>query len=105
MTLLELLVIVALGLVPALFSLLVMRKAETDARERLRSAMNATANYRLRRMHYAFSNDHRYVEGLGYLVGDITCRFNARSPYLRCAINPSGPCKECSFYESIEFRD
>lgn len=33
-------------------------------------------------------------------IGDITCSFNARSPKLRCTINPSGPCEACRFYES-----
>lgn len=32
-------------------------------------------------------------------IGDKTCRYNAHSPYLRCAINPSGPCKDCIHYE------
>lgn len=33
-------------------------------------------------------------------IGDITCLFNARSPQLRCSVNPSGPCENCDFYES-----
>ena len=28
-----------------------------------------------------------------------TCRFNAHSAFLRCAVNPSGPCSECNDYE------
>lgn len=31
-------------------------------------------------------------------IGDTTCIYNARSPHLRCAINPSGPCKGCIGY-------
>jgi hypothetical protein len=34
-------------------------------------------------------------------MGDASCRFNARSELLRCAINPSGPCQDCRFYETI----
>lgn len=44
--------------------------------------------------------DSYYVEGIGYLIGDISCQFNARSPYIRCAINPSGPCDSCRHYQS-----
>ncbi|QQE64906.1 hypothetical protein GFS31_15900 [Leptolyngbya sp. BL0902] len=44
------------------------------------------------------NDDMHYVDGLGYMVGDITCDLNARSPYLRCAINPLGPCDGCSAY-------
>ncbi|NDJ20987.1 hypothetical protein GS682_04870 [Nostoc sp. B(2019)] len=32
-------------------------------------------------------------------IGDTTCKFNARSPLIRCAINPSGPCEGCGYYE------
>jgi Family of unknown function (DUF6464) len=44
-------------------------------------------------------NDRYYLEGVGYLVGDISCKFNARSGYVRCAVNPSGPCQDCRHYE------
>lgn len=33
-------------------------------------------------------------------IGDMTCRNNARSPYLRCAINPNGLCDGCEYYET-----
>lgn len=32
-------------------------------------------------------------------IGDINCQYNARSPHLRCAINPSGPCEGCSHFD------
>lgn len=44
------------------------------------------------------NDDIHYVDGMGYMIGDITCDLNARSPYLRCAINPMGPCDGCSAY-------
>ena len=31
-------------------------------------------------------------------IGDTTCAHNAKSPYLRCAINPCGPCEGCGDY-------
>ncbi len=36
-----------------------------------------------------------------WVLGDITCRYNARSELLLCAVNPSGPCSQCSSYEAI----
>ncbi|RMF21555.1 MAG: hypothetical protein D6756_12215 [Cyanobacteria bacterium J083] len=33
-------------------------------------------------------------------IGDIGCLYNAHSPYLRCAINPTGDCKTCQHYEA-----
>ncbi|MFH7241959.1 MAG: DUF6464 family protein [Spirulina sp.] len=44
------------------------------------------------------NDDLHYVDGMGYMIGDITCDLNARSPYLRCAMNPMGPCDGCSAY-------
>lgn len=29
-------------------------------------------------------------------IGSASCFHNARSPYLRCAVNPSGPCEGCA---------
>lgn len=106
MTIVESLIIVVIGLIPALFSMVMMRKAEVDARERLRAVMNSTSAHRLRQNHYALSlsSDYQYIAGVGYLIGDLTCRFNARSTHLRCAVNPSGPCKDCPYYESIDFQ-
>jgi Family of unknown function (DUF6464) len=31
-------------------------------------------------------------------IGNPNCRYNARSPYLRCALNPDGPCAACPDY-------
>lgn len=37
------------------------------------------------------------VEG----IGNIRCKFNARSPCLRCSVNPCGPCDVCKDFEPI----
>jgi hypothetical protein len=34
-----------------------------------------------------------------WLIGDISCKFNAHSEILRCAVNPTGPCAGCRVYE------
>jgi hypothetical protein len=39
-----------------------------------------------------------FVEGR-WIIGTASCRFNARSEILRCAVNPEGPCQTCRFYE------
>ncbi|MEO1620294.1 MAG: DUF6464 family protein [Cyanobacteria bacterium J06632_3] len=33
-----------------------------------------------------------------WVIGDISCIYNARSELVRCAINPSGPCSDCIHY-------
>ena len=35
-----------------------------------------------------------------WVIGDPSCRFNARSPLLRCAVLPDGPCERCAHRQS-----
>jgi len=37
-----------------------------------------------------------------WVIGDLNCRFNARSEILRCAVNPEGPCQGCRSFEASE---
>lgn len=37
-----------------------------------------------------------------WLIGDITCLYNAHSEVLRCAVNPTGPCDRCPHYHLRE---
>jgi hypothetical protein len=89
--------IIVLGLSPSLLSLWLMRQADAQAQARLQIAMTSVANRQLPALQ--LPPDRHYVEGLGYIIGDITCQFNARSSYIRCAVNPSGPCDECLHYQ------
>lgn len=34
-------------------------------------------------------------------IGNPDCRHNARSPFLRCAIRPLGPCEGCFQFEAV----
>lgn len=40
------------------------------------------------------------IEGR-WVMGDATCRYNARSELIRCAVNPEGPCDGCRFYQKL----
>ncbi|MCY7367360.1 MAG: DUF6464 family protein [Chamaesiphon sp.] len=42
------------------------------------------------------------MEGIGILIGDLSCTYNARSPYIRCEINPDGLCQDCRHYQKRE---
>lgn len=99
---LTVLLILSLGLAPSLFSLWVLRRADARAQARLQMALEAISHRGLTVMRLAPDQD--YVEGLGYIIGDLTCRYNARSKYVRCAVNPMGPCQACRHYESIDFQ-
>jgi hypothetical protein len=112
------LLIVILGLTPPVLSLWMMRLAKQRTTQQLRAAMHRSAAGRFapglpsgNSWGNSFENqlpdlvnqrpaDHRYVEGVGYMIGDLSCQFNARSSYLRCAVNPMGDCKTCSQYQS-----
>lgn len=91
------LLILIIGLSPLLFSFWFIRHAEARDQERMRLALESFANRGLSGLRT--DPDQRYIEGLGFIIGDLTCRFNARSSQLRCAVNPSGPCIGCSQYE------
>jgi hypothetical protein len=100
----EAIAIFLVGFIPSFLSCVILRKVQTHMRPHtyIATARNLPTG-RLYRSHpYLEAMDYHYVEGLGYMVGDITCQFNARSPYLRCTLNPSGPCQKCPHYESIE---
>lgn len=88
--------ILFMGLTPSLLSLWLMRRADARGQARLRLAMDAFAT---RGLPLRLQPDQHYVEGLGYVIGDFTCQFNARSTQIRCAINPFGPCQSCSHYQ------
>lgn len=77
-----------------------MRRSQERTRAKLRQAMVAAERVRTRRISL-LPPDRYYLEGVGYLIGDISCRFNARSGYLRCAVNPQGPCQGCRHYDSL----
>lgn len=94
----EAICILILGLVPSLLSWIVVHKAKQRLQTRLRQA-RTVALYRQQRINHLFSTEQA-LEGSFGLVGDQSCRFNAHSPYLRCAVNPSGPCQDCSHYQS-----
>lgn len=94
----ETILIFVLGLTPPLLSIWLMRRAKERSQARLRAAIQNSSTMWLRQPNQ-LTPDRYYLEGVGYLIGDITCRYNARSAYLRCAVNPCGVCEECPYYE------
>jgi hypothetical protein len=34
-----------------------------------------------------------------WIIGDGSCKYNAGSEIIRCAVNPQGPCEGCRFWE------
>lgn len=96
---LKTLLVIAVGFLPSLFSLWIIRKTQLQTRLRLRQAALNMSRIRVRQNIISMEGDRYYLEGVGYLIGDISCKFNAQSGYIRCAVNPSGPCENCRYYE------
>ncbi len=99
----ETILVFVLGLTPPVLSIWMMHRSKERTQARLRAAMQAPVVRVIPRSQ--LPPDRYYLEGVGYLIGDISCRFNARSPYIRCAVNPEGPCEECRHYEAREFKE
>lgn len=93
----EILLIFLIGITPGLVSLWIFRKLEARTTERLNSVRLAV-NYR-EITSISSQAEQQYIEGVGYIIGDLTCKFNARSSNVRCAVNPLGPCKDCLDYQ------
>lgn len=92
--------VVAIGFLPSLLSLWVMQKKRWQRRLQIRRHATIFPAHRIPEETRTFPNDRYYLEGFGYLIGDISCEYNAHSGYLRCAVNPEGPCDNCRSYEA-----
>lgn len=97
--------ILIIGLLPPLASVWMMRKMGSQVQNRIMAARRRSqTRIRYQSIHSTqtlSSPEQHEVEGLGLIIGDLSCRFNARSPYLRCAVNPDGPCQGCSAYQEL----
>lgn len=105
----KIILIMILGLLPPLLSLISLRKGGQTPRyrqarstegypHRARSVL-ASAN----RDREVWGSTIEYYPGEGLGVGDLSCRFNAHSQILRCAVNPQGPCRTCPDYEPLPY--
>ncbi|MCS6791142.1 MAG: DUF6464 family protein [Oscillatoriaceae bacterium SKW80] len=94
---LEIIVIFLLGLMPPIISILTRRQTETRVRARLIRAMETATYPSIQRLPPSLNQYD--PEEFSLPIGAQTCRFNARSPFIRCAVNPLGPCQGCSHYQ------
>ena len=86
----------------ALYSLAVKKSKQQRWQARLRRVRAIAVNRYSQRLYSLNSgeDDEELEELHSYFVGEISCKYNARSPYIRCAVNPCGPCENCIHYES-----
>ncbi|MEM7595013.1 MAG: DUF6464 family protein [Cyanobacteria bacterium P01_A01_bin.83] len=105
----KLALILVLSILPSLVYLLIFQKVKKRWQTRLRRAQIVPGyhhNYRDRNHRRAYEHNRnsssvreRRRPATKYFIGDTSCVNNAHSPYIRCAINPEGPCDECVHYE------
>jgi Family of unknown function (DUF6464) len=71
---------------------------------RVRAFVNAQGDFFYRvRPQYAVSHTFTTVPNAEHLENQSrlkSCCFNARSPHLKCAVNPTVECRECTHYEA-----
>jgi hypothetical protein len=104
----KLALILLLSILPSLVYLLIFRRAKERWQMRLRRAQILSVYHDREQLDYhSYSydrsssslNDYRRRPVTKYFIGDTTCINNANSPYIRCAVNPDGPCEGCVHYE------
>ena len=95
----RLVVIFIVSILPCLIYLIVQRRVKQRWQSRLRRARTMNFYQHHERSRVANYHQNYSQRETKYSIGDTTCRNNAHSPYIRCAINPSGPCEGCSHYE------
>lgn len=93
-TMLDIVIILLFGIAPPILSLWMLHRAQVN---QSRTAI-AIPVPRLKALPPA---DMTCIDGFGYVIGKVSCKYNARSPYIRCAVNPSGSCEDCCHYESL----
>ena len=76
-------------------SFLVMQRSHRD---QLRNGRYELASVALQVKAQHQPAEARWWQGR-WVIGDPNCRFNARTPLLRCAVLPEGPCQCCSHFE------
>ncbi len=88
-------------IVVSIIILLICSRVSYYQRLQVRSQRQITTESNFdRRFYKRMTKDpeEHYVEGIGIVIGDLSCTYNARSPYIRCAIDPDGLCQDCRHY-------
>ncbi|WP_199288919.1 DUF6464 family protein [Pseudanabaena sp. FACHB-1998] len=96
---LDIAIILLLGIAPPILSLWMLHRAQVKYRQLSDRQLSAIATPIVGRLKALPPADMTCIEGYGYVIGMVSCRYNARSPYIRCAVNPNGPCEGCRYYE------
>jgi hypothetical protein len=94
---LKIVLVLGIALISALVSWFLVRRAKRRFNERMRRIR--VLNYYRTRTLFSSLPETSQIEHYEDFIGDSSCRYNAHSYHLRCAVNPMGPCEGCSFYQ------
>lgn len=98
---LDIAIILLLGIAPPILSLWMLHRAQVNYRQTNQLTYQQIPISQAPRLKALPPADLTCIEGYGYVIGRVSCKYNARSPYIRCAVNPSGSCEDCRHYESL----
>ena len=89
-----------MGLVPSLVYLMLYRKLKQQWENRLERVRWVSNICHQENFSDSYISEAATNSTLSYR-GDPNCIYNARSPYILCAVNPCGSCQNCSHYKSM----
>jgi hypothetical protein len=87
-----------LAILPLLIYLAIFHKVKQRWQTRLRRVQRMTYYPPSDENSSSYSHENYQRELEPYFIGDLSCQYNAHSPYIRCAVNPEGPCEQCNSY-------
>ena len=97
-------VIFAVAMMPAIATVFALHRQKTQTIVQARLARQVSlrlSSHPSGRSPVPEDPEALYISGVGFVIGDISCQFNGRSPFLRCAVNPCGPCADCHAYNPV----
>ncbi|MBD2151162.1 hypothetical protein H6F44_13675 [Pseudanabaena sp. FACHB-1277] len=96
---LDIMLILAIGIAPPILSLWLLHRYQAKFRQQYVSSTMQPLYQPIAPSRKTLPPaDLVMIEGFGYVIGKVSCQYNARSPYIRCAVNPDGPCDNCRHY-------
>jgi hypothetical protein len=98
---LDIIIILLVGVAPPILSLWVLHRTQVHYRQIMQINSEAIANPRPLKLKALPPADMICIDGYGYVIGLVSCKYNARSPYIRCTVNPNGPCQGCRHFDSL----
>jgi hypothetical protein len=94
---LDIIIILLVGIAPPILSLWMLHRTQSHYRQINLAVISTPIDLKLKALP---PDEMTCIDGFGYVIGKVSCKYNARSSYIRCAVNPSGPCQGCRHYDN-----